>query len=87
MKYFNWNKEKTGSPILEGVKAWLDCKKYQSIDVGDHIILIGRVVAFNSDAGSPLAYLQGEYVQLAPEKKSPSVLKDEYQITSLRELF
>ncbi|HIE09743.1 MAG TPA: flavin reductase [Armatimonadetes bacterium] len=38
---------RTGSPIIEGVSAWLDCRLVHAYDAGDHTIFVGEVV----DAG------------------------------------
>jgi flavin reductase (DIM6/NTAB) family NADH-FMN oxidoreductase RutF len=54
----------TGAPIIEGSLAWLDCAVRQRIEAGDHIILIGEVLAFERSARRPLAYCQGSYLPL-----------------------
>ena len=33
-----------GCPILQGAMAWLQCEAEQFIDIGDHIMIIGRVL-------------------------------------------
>ena len=35
----------TGSPILPGCLAWVDCTLHQTHDAGDHSIFVGKVVA------------------------------------------
>jgi flavin reductase (DIM6/NTAB) family NADH-FMN oxidoreductase RutF len=32
-----------GTPVLDGVVAWLECERYEVVEGGDHSILIGRV--------------------------------------------
>ncbi|MDA4120303.1 MAG: flavin reductase family protein, partial [Thaumarchaeota archaeon] len=52
----------TGSPIVEGVRAALECRAWKVYDGGDHSILIGEVVAaktFNSKR--PLVYYAQQY--------------------------
>ena len=34
----------TGSPVLAGVLAWIDCSIATIVDAGDHHFVIGRVV-------------------------------------------
>lgn len=54
--------EATGAPILEDVAAWLDCELVTMPTGGDHRIVIGRVVAFDSYPGrSPLVFHEGCY--------------------------
>jgi flavin reductase (DIM6/NTAB) family NADH-FMN oxidoreductase RutF len=35
----------TGAPVLAGAAAYLDCEVAQVIEVGDHLLVVGRVVA------------------------------------------
>jgi flavin reductase (DIM6/NTAB) family NADH-FMN oxidoreductase RutF len=60
---FRWlelNHAVTGSPLLAGVAAWLDCRVQHSVTVGTHEIFIGTVLAAGVDiAGeAPLIYHQ-----------------------------
>jgi flavin reductase (DIM6/NTAB) family NADH-FMN oxidoreductase RutF len=52
----------TGSPIIDGVRAVLECRAWKAYDGGDHSILIGEVAAaktFNSKR--PLVYYAQQY--------------------------
>lgn len=51
----------TGSPVLDGVIAYLDCRLHESRTVGDHEIFIGEVVALDSTEGEPLLFHGGGY--------------------------
>jgi flavin reductase (DIM6/NTAB) family NADH-FMN oxidoreductase RutF len=52
----------TGSPIIEGAIAHLDCELEQVIQGGDHTIVVGRVVAAAYDASKqPLVYFRRAY--------------------------
>lgn len=52
----------TGCPILEGVAAYLDCGLAASHEAGDHVILIGEVVALGRDGeAAPLVFHGGGY--------------------------
>lgn len=51
-----------GSPILDGVVAWIDCDLDVVHEAGDHFIVLGRVVALEvADPGAPLLFFQGGY--------------------------
>jgi flavin reductase (DIM6/NTAB) family NADH-FMN oxidoreductase RutF len=56
----------TGSPILPDSIAWYDCRMEATHDGGDHIIIIGRVVAigFGDEARQPLVYYANQYARL-----------------------
>ncbi|MFQ5442158.1 MAG: flavin reductase family protein [Thermodesulfobacteriota bacterium] len=34
----------TGSPIIRGALAWVDCKVYSTLDVGDHTLFVGEIL-------------------------------------------
>lgn len=57
-----WRKGPNGAPLLDGVSAWFDCSMHQTVEAGDHVILIGKVVAFDSNPTPALGYAQGAYV-------------------------
>lgn len=59
-----WRAERTGSPILDGVAAWLDCDLHRTVDAGDHVILLGCVAAFDHAPRGPLGYHRGSYLDL-----------------------
>lgn len=54
---------KTGAPLLPGRLAGFDCDVHERVDAGDHVILIGRVVHFDSRGGKPLVYAGRQYVE------------------------
>jgi flavin-dependent trigonelline monooxygenase, reductase component len=63
-----WSGFATGAPILDQSLAWLDCHVFRKTIAGDHLILIGRVEDFSCGTSRPLAYCQGNYVNLRPEQ-------------------
>lgn len=63
-----WRPGPFGSPLIEGSAAWFDCARYQLIDAGDHIILMGRVEAFSYSDANPLGYARGHYITLGLEQ-------------------
>ena len=55
-----------GSPILDGVVAWIDCTLEAVHEAGDHYIVLGRVKALEVDRpDKPLLFFQGAYGEFA----------------------
>jgi 3-hydroxy-9,10-secoandrosta-1,3,5(10)-triene-9,17-dione monooxygenase reductase component len=54
--------EATGSPLLAGVLAYLDCTIHAVHEAGDHYVVIGRVLDLDlTDVPDPLLFFQGKY--------------------------
>jgi flavin reductase (DIM6/NTAB) family NADH-FMN oxidoreductase RutF len=52
----------TGSPLLDGAAAQLDCRLHAAHEAGDHMIFIGEVVAMNVEPDAkPLIFHGGAY--------------------------
>ncbi|MEM9628601.1 MAG: flavin reductase family protein [Pseudomonadota bacterium] len=57
----------TGSPILTGCLAALDCRTEACHEAGDHLIIIGRVDAVDISVDrQPLIYFGSRYGELKP---------------------
>ncbi|NSC22303.1 flavin reductase family protein [Streptomyces albus subsp. chlorinus] len=58
----------TGSPLLEGVTAWVDCEIHAVHTGGDHLIVVGRVRALDAveGAGDPLVFHRGRLGTFTP---------------------
>ena len=54
-----WEEHRTGSPVLEGALAWLDCRVVDQHRAGDHTIFIGEVEACAGREGDPLLFHEG----------------------------
>jgi len=52
-----------GLPLLQGCAAHFECRTEQRLDVGDHVLFIGRVEAFEHHRSAGLLYCQGQYAQ------------------------
>ncbi|WP_290544247.1 flavin reductase family protein [Aestuariivirga sp.] len=63
-----WRAGPFGNPLIEGSAAWFDCARYQVIDAGDHIILMGHIEAFSYSDANPLGYARGHYITLGLEQ-------------------
>jgi len=61
-----WYEGRTGAPLFDGSLATMECKLVQSVQAGDHLILVGEVVHMGCRDGNPLAYFGGCYRQVAP---------------------
>ena len=57
-----WSPAGSGSPIISGSIAYIDCDIEMIHDGGDHDIVIGRVLKLEvMDSKSPLVFFQGNY--------------------------
>lgn len=62
----NWTPAPNGSPIIDGVSAWVECRLWREYDAGDHTIVIGEVTSLAHDVTrNPLLYYRGSYPQAA----------------------
>jgi flavin reductase (DIM6/NTAB) family NADH-FMN oxidoreductase RutF len=62
----DWHSGATGSPLLSGVSASLDCRVVAAHDAGDHVIYVGSVEALETGEAEPLLYFAGKYRSLTP---------------------
>lgn len=63
-----WGRLQTGAPVMADAPAAFDCRVAETLAVGTHLVLIGRVVATRAerDGGSaPLVYADQGYRALA----------------------
>ena len=69
-----WRPAATGSPILSGAMAWVDCRIEQVFDSGDHQIVVGRVVDLRVESDElPMAFLRGSFGQVhLPQPSAPA---------------
>ncbi len=54
-------------PLIPGVLACFECRTHQIHDCGDHYIIIGEVVSFESNAVEPLLFFSGKYAAIDTE--------------------
>jgi 3-hydroxy-9,10-secoandrosta-1,3,5(10)-triene-9,17-dione monooxygenase reductase component len=52
----------TGSPVLDGSLAWVDCEVELVHDAGDHELIIGRVLDLGTAEGSPLLFFRSRFM-------------------------
>jgi flavin reductase (DIM6/NTAB) family NADH-FMN oxidoreductase RutF len=57
-----WTPSPHGSPVLDGVVAWIDSALWAEYDGGDHTIVVARVLDLGADASrTPLLFHRGAY--------------------------
>lgn len=56
-----WTPAPSGSPVIEGVCAWLDCAVHAVHEAGDHVLVLGRVEALGDGDATPLVFHRGGY--------------------------
>jgi len=65
----------TGSPIIEGSIAWIDCSIEGIIDAGDHHFVLGRVLELQhsepENDPNPLLFYRGQLGQFLPHDIAP----------------
>lgn len=62
-----WRPAASGSPLLDGVVAWIDCDIETVHEAGDHYIVIGRVRELDvANPNLPLLFFQGGYGRFTP---------------------
>ncbi|KQS66795.1 flavin reductase family protein [Modestobacter sp. Leaf380] len=69
-----WSPSAHGSPVLDGVVAWIDCELWSEYDGGDHTIVVGRVLDLGATAErTPLVFHRGAYGLQAAVVPPPGV--------------
>jgi flavin reductase (DIM6/NTAB) family NADH-FMN oxidoreductase RutF len=60
-----WHPGVSGTPIIDGVLANLECSVVKTFEAGDHTVLIGEVRRAGYEEGKPLIYFNSGYQNLA----------------------
>lgn len=61
-----WAPSATGSPLLDGAVAWLDCELEAEHPAGDHVIVVGLVRDMACREGRPIVFWRGAYSAVDP---------------------
>jgi len=64
----DWQPSPLGNPIIAGSLHWLDCRIHAEHVAGDHLIVIGEVLAMDQQkpaSAQPLLYFRGQYRDMA----------------------
>ena len=60
-----WRRSRvSGSPVIDGCIAWIDCNVELVHDAGDHELILGRVLDIGTGDGTPLLYFRSRYAML-----------------------
>jgi len=61
-----WKPAESGSPLIDGVLAWIDCEVDEVHAGGDHHIVVGRVLGMGvgDERDGPLVFYRGGYANL-----------------------
>ncbi|WP_315927775.1 flavin reductase [Mesorhizobium sp. SP-1A] len=76
----DWQPGPHGSPVFAGVAAWFDCSTDKIVDGGDHVILIGKVEAFENGEMNGLGYARGGYFTPGLAQKAVSAASSDAEI-------
>jgi len=60
----NWHAGSSGTPLLDGVLAHLECSVVRTFEAGDHTVLIGEVRRASHTEGRPLVFFDSAYHHL-----------------------
>lgn len=56
-----WHRGAHGVPLIDGCLARFECERVAAHDGGDHLIIVGRVLAAEMRDGAPLLFASGRY--------------------------
>ena len=59
-----WQPSAHGQPILDGVVASLECRTWKLYEGGDHIIILGEILAHQNQDKPPLIFSKGQLTSL-----------------------
>jgi flavin reductase (DIM6/NTAB) family NADH-FMN oxidoreductase RutF len=63
----SWTAAASGSPMLDGILAYVDCTLEAEHEAGDHTIAVGRVQSLGTvNSGTPLLFFRGGYGSFEP---------------------
>jgi flavin reductase (DIM6/NTAB) family NADH-FMN oxidoreductase RutF len=62
-------RSETGAPCLAGALTTFECETRQRIQVGDHLVIVGKVTAWRTGEGDGLVYFRGRYCRPVPEEE------------------
>ncbi len=65
----DWHEGHEGVPLLDGSLCTFACARHKLVDAGDHLVLIGRVLAHEKVDKQPLGYFRGGYFSIGLEEE------------------
>jgi len=76
----DWHRDANDCPRIDGAIASFSCQRHESIDAGDHIILLGKVCDFEVHEAHGLGYGVGGYFSLNMERKATELQTSEQRV-------
>ena len=64
---------KLGCPVFPGSIAVFECETENTLEGGDHLVFIGRIIAASYCDGEPLVFSGGEYCVPVPHASRPEL--------------
>jgi 3-hydroxy-9,10-secoandrosta-1,3,5(10)-triene-9,17-dione monooxygenase reductase component len=52
------------APVIQGGCAWFHCKTYRRHSLGDHLMMVGMVIAHDRHAKPPMVFHNGQFRQI-----------------------
>lgn len=80
-----WTDGVSGSPRLDDCLAWIDCAIEDVHAAGDHLLVVGRVLEFDIQPGSPLLFYRGRFGMLHEHRVMGVQTNLDHLITGLRQ--
>jgi len=80
-----WSLSSVNTPHIHNSLAAFHCSTEKQVDAGDHTILIGRVQSFATDAGKPLGYCRGAYVDYQDAAELEAAVRGGARVSALIE--
>lgn len=60
-KFAGLDTDDLAGPVIPGACAWLRCRLYRQVVLGDHLQLIGQVTEFGQPGGRPMVFARGRF--------------------------
>lgn len=61
LEHAELDRGQSGAPRLKGALTHLECETRERITLGDHLVIVGEVTAFDSREGEGLLFFRGRY--------------------------
>ncbi|WP_084155913.1 flavin reductase [Halomonas halocynthiae] len=58
-----------GIPLINNSASAFLCANYNTMDAGDHVVLVGRVIKFYTVPSNPLAFYRGGYIKISAKEQ------------------
>jgi (E)-2-((N-methylformamido)methylene)succinate hydrolase len=75
-----WHSGIEDAPLLDDSLSTFTCARHRLVDAGDHLVLIGRVIAHETTDKQPLGYFRGGYFSIGLEKELVRTAGEAYNV-------